>query len=136
MNLSALPDLRAVNDPAGAAVADDYTDLDNTQFLDAVRRAAASLQGHGVCGGDVVAIMLPNTATFVVSLFAAWRLGAVVTPINPSLTPAEVKYQVSDTIVTGVKHLTVTSCGERPQASKAKMRSVGSPMRDTSCSSV
>ena len=64
MNLSALPDLRAVNDPAGAAVADDYTDLDNTQFLDAVRRAAASLQGHGVCGGDVVAIMLPNTASF------------------------------------------------------------------------
>ena len=64
MNLSALPDLRAVNDPAGAAVADDNTDLDNTQFLDAVRRAAASLQGHGVCGGDVVAIMLPNTAGF------------------------------------------------------------------------
>ena len=44
MNLSALPDLRAVNDPAGAAVTDDHTDLDNTQFLDAVRRAAALLQ--------------------------------------------------------------------------------------------
>ena len=40
--------------------------------------------------------MLPNTASFVVSLFAAWRLGAAVTPINPSLRPAEVTYQVSD----------------------------------------
>ena len=55
------------------------------QFLAAVQRAAASLRGHGVSAGDVVAIMLPNTASFVVSLFAAWRLGAAVTPINPSL---------------------------------------------------
>ena len=40
--------------------------------------------------------MLPNTAGFVVSLFAAWRLGAAVTPINPSLRPAEVQYQLAD----------------------------------------
>ena len=40
--------------------------------------------------------MLPNTAAFVVSLFAAWRLGAAVTPINPSLRPAEVSYQLAD----------------------------------------
>src|SRR5262249_1087358 len=37
-----------------------------------------------------------NTAGFVVSLFAAWRPGAAVTPINPSLTPTEGGYQVSD----------------------------------------
>ena len=96
MNLSALPDQRAAENPLGAAVADDKTDLDNAQFLAAVQRAAASLRGHGVSAGDVVAIMLPNTASFVVSLFAAWRLGATVTPINPSLRPAEVTYQVSD----------------------------------------
>ena len=40
--------------------------------------------------------MLPNTAGFVVSLFAVWRVGAAVTPINPSLRPGEVTYQVSD----------------------------------------
>ena len=96
MNLSALPDQRAAEDPLRAAVADDKTDLDNAQFLAAVQRAAASLRGHGVTAGDVVAIMLPNTASFVVALFAAWRLGAAVTPINPSLRPAEVIYQVSD----------------------------------------
>ena len=96
MNLSALPDQRAAEDPFGPAVADDTTDLDNAQFLAAVRRAAAALRGHEVSAGDVIAIMLPNTATFVVSLFAAWRLGAAVTPINPSLRPAEVTYQVAD----------------------------------------
>jgi len=96
MNLAALPDRRAAKDPIGSAVADDKTDLDNTQFLAAVQRAAASLRARGISAGDVVAIMLPNTATFVVSLFAAWRLGATVTPINPSLTPTEVNYQVGD----------------------------------------
>jgi long-chain acyl-CoA synthetase len=96
MNLPALPDQRAIGNPSGPAVADDFTDLTNSQFLAAVQRAAASLRNRGVSAGDVVAIMLPNTASFVVSLFAAWRLGAAVTPINPSLTPTEVNYQVSD----------------------------------------
>jgi acyl-CoA synthetase (AMP-forming)/AMP-acid ligase II len=96
MNLSVLPDLRAAERPLGAAVADDTTDLNNSQFLDAVRRAAAVLSGQGVAAGDVVALMLPNTASFVVALFAAWRLGAAVTPINPSLRPAEVTYQLAD----------------------------------------
>ena len=96
MNLSALPDRRATENPSGPAVADDDTDLNNAEFLSAVQRAAATLQRHGVSAGDVVAIMLPNTAGFVVSLFAAWRLGAAVTPINPSLRPVEVDYQVSD----------------------------------------
>jgi long-chain acyl-CoA synthetase len=96
MNLSALPDRRAAENPSGSAVADDDIDLNNAEFLAAVHRAAASLQRHRVSSGDVVAIMLPNTASLVVSLFAAWRLGAAVTPINPSLRPAEVNYQVSD----------------------------------------
>lgn len=96
MHLGALPDLRAEQSPAAPAVADDHAELNNTQLLAAVRRAAAALRGRGVAAGDVVAVMLPNTADFVVVLFAAWRLGATVTPVNPSLVPAEVTYQVED----------------------------------------
>ena len=44
----------------------------------------------------MVAIQLPNTVEFVVSLFAAWRLGAAVTPVNPALSPQEVRYQLAD----------------------------------------
>ncbi|CAM3085616.1 AMP-dependent synthetase [Mycobacterium intermedium] len=96
MNLPTLPDLRAQQDPGAPAIADDRFDLNNAQFLDAVTGAAATLQAHGVRAGDVVAVMLPNTASLVVSLFAAWRLGAAVTPINPALAPAEAVYQVAD----------------------------------------
>jgi long-chain acyl-CoA synthetase len=96
MNLATLPDQRAKHDPTGPSLADDNAKLTNAEFLDAVVRAAAALQARGVSAGDVVAIMLPNTASFVVSLFAAWRLGAAATPINPGLAAAEVAYQVSD----------------------------------------
>ena len=75
MSMAALPDLRAAQNPAGAAVADDCTALSNIQFLHAVQRAAAFLHARGVVAGDVVAIMLPNATAFVVSMFAAWRLG-------------------------------------------------------------
>ena len=93
MNFSALPDLRAAKAPDAPAVADDDTDLNNTQFLDAVLRAGTVMRERGVSAGDVVAIMLPNRASFVVAMFAAWRLGAAVTPISPkcnaSLTRCE-----------------------------------------------
>ncbi|MBF5002083.1 AMP-binding protein [Nocardia sp. BSTN01] len=96
MHLSELPDLRSRRDPGGPCVADDQVELTNAEFADAVRRAATALAAHGVSSGDVVAVMLPNTVALVVSLFAAWRLGAAVTPINPSLVPAEAGYQVAD----------------------------------------
>ena len=60
MNLSALPDRRAAQAPEAPAVSDDNTDLNNTQFLGAVRRASATMREHGVATGDVVAIMIPN----------------------------------------------------------------------------
>jgi acyl-CoA synthetase (AMP-forming)/AMP-acid ligase II len=96
VNLSCLPDQRAAHDPIAPAVADDTGELNNAEFLDAVKHAAATLRGSGVSAGDVVAIKLPNTADFVVSLFAAWRLGAAVTPVNPSLSAPEVRYQLAD----------------------------------------
>ncbi|MGB9226890.1 o-succinylbenzoate--CoA ligase [Mycobacterium sp.] len=96
MNLAALPDRRAKQDPSGPSIADDDTNLTNAEFLDTIARAAAVLQAHGVSAGDVVAVMLPNTASFAVALFAAWRLGAAVTPLNPGLAAGEITYQVTD----------------------------------------
>ena len=43
MNLLALPELRAAQNPEGPAVADDSVSLNNTEFLQAVRRASAAL---------------------------------------------------------------------------------------------
>ncbi|MFD0365425.1 AMP-binding protein [Nocardia sp. GCM10030253] len=96
MILSTLPDRRAAAAPDAPAVTDDNIDLNNTEFLAAVRRAAASLRAAGVSTDDVVAIMLPDTAALVVSLFATWRLGATAAPINPSLTAKEASNQMAE----------------------------------------
>ncbi|MET8166341.1 AMP-binding protein [Streptomyces sp. NPDC005329] len=96
MNVASLPDRRAELDPHGAAVSDRHRSLTNTQLLSRVRTAARQLQDLGIGPGDVVAIKLTNRVEFVVLLFAAWRLGATITPVNPSMTDVEVVRQLQD----------------------------------------
>ncbi|WP_405136432.1 class I adenylate-forming enzyme family protein [Nocardia sp. NBC_01388] len=96
MNFASLPDRRAELDPQGPAVADRSQSLTNIQLLDRVRAAAQHLAQLGIGPGDVVALRLQNRAEFVVLLFAAWRLGATITPVNPSLTDIEVVRQLDD----------------------------------------
>lgn len=102
MHLPALPDIRAAQAPEGPAIADDSETLTNADFSSAVALAADVLSYRGVAAGDVVALMLPNSTSFVVGLFAAWRVGATVTPINPSLAAGEIAYQLHDSAATVV----------------------------------
>ena len=94
MNFASLPDRRADLDPNGPAVSDGTRSLTNAGLLDCVRAARRHLDELGVGAGDVVALKLRNRVEFVVLLFACWRLGATVTPVNPSLTEAEVARQL------------------------------------------
>lgn len=96
MNFASLPDRRAAHDPDGAAVSDGRQSLTNAQLLDRVRAAALQLQDLGIGPGDVVALKLTNRIEFVLLLFAAWRIGATITPVNPSMTDVEVDRQVKD----------------------------------------
>jgi acyl-CoA synthetase (AMP-forming)/AMP-acid ligase II len=96
MPFATLPDVRAEQSPDAPCIADDTLSLSNADFLQRVRAAASVLRRHGVGHGDVVAVMLPNRVELVVLLFAAWRLGAAVTPINPALTVSEAGHQLAD----------------------------------------
>jgi long-chain acyl-CoA synthetase len=96
MTFSTLPDRRAVADPGAAAVADSTHTLTNQEFLERVRSVAAQLTQHGIGTADMVAARLTNQVEFVILMFAAWRIGATITPVNPALTPAEVTRQLDD----------------------------------------
>jgi len=96
MHLAALPDERAVSDPGGRCLADGRRELDNATFAAEVRRMSCGLVEMGIGRGDVVAVVLPNSVELVTIMFAAWRLGAALTPVNPALTKPEAHYQVSD----------------------------------------
>ena len=62
------------------------------QFRAAVNRAANMLLAHGVRKGDAVALLMPNSAEYVIAYFACWQLGAVAGPINSLLKTQELAF--------------------------------------------
>ncbi|KUO07259.1 class I adenylate-forming enzyme family protein [Streptomyces sp. DSM 15324] len=122
MNFASLPDRRAALDPDGAAVSDGRQALTNVQLLSRVRAAARQLQDLGIGPGDVVALKLTNRVEFVLVLFAAWRLGATITPVNPNMTDVEVVRQLKDS---GARLLVVED-GSTAVAQGVGLLSVGS----------
>lgn len=96
MHWSTLPDERARKNPSGTCLSGETAELTNENFLSRVCRASTVLRTEGIGTGDVVALMMPNRVEFVIAMFAAWRLGATITPINPELTVGEAEYQISD----------------------------------------
>ncbi len=61
-----------------------------------VDRLAAALQKMGVKKGDRVAVHIPNSPQFVISYYAALRVGAVVVPCNIAYVARELEYQIKD----------------------------------------
>lgn len=93
--------------PAGTAVVavDDrltYAALDTR--VDAM---AAGLSARGVVRGDRVVVQLPNTAAFVVVVFALWRLGALPVFALPAHRRSDIAYFCRHTEAVGY-----VTCGE------------------------
>ena len=55
---------------------------------------AAALHNLGIEAGDRVALVLPACPEFVISMFAAAKLGATIVPLNPRLTTPELQYML------------------------------------------
>ncbi len=61
-----------------------------------VNRFATALSQLGVQKGDRIGVMLPNSPQFIITFFAAMRLGAIVVHINPTYTSRELRHQLED----------------------------------------
>lgn len=55
---------------------------------------AASLGNLGIGAGDRIALVLPAWPEFVVAMFAAAKLGAMIVPLNPRITLPELRYML------------------------------------------
>lgn len=77
-------------------IEDDGRRLSRDEFRRAVAGLAGLLSGRGIGRGDVVAAILPNRLEIVVTMFAAWQVGAAFMPVNPALTGDEAGYQLED----------------------------------------
>ena len=66
------------------------------ELKDLVYRLATALADLGVKKGDTVALYLLNSPQYIISYFAALKIGAKVTPISPVYTSIEVTHQLKD----------------------------------------
>ena len=67
---------------------------------------AAALAAMGVQRGDRVALVLPNCPQFFIAEFGAWKLGAIVAPVNPTYTERELEVALNATQAETVVTLT------------------------------
>jgi long-chain acyl-CoA synthetase len=78
-----------------------FSESDGRQFtyaeLDAaVNRAAAMLASRGVAKGDVVSLLMPNSAEYIIAYFACWKLGALAGPVNSLLKEHEIEFVMNN----------------------------------------
>ncbi len=59
-----------------------------------VNRTANMLRSHSVGKGDVVSLLMPNSAEYVIAYFACWKIGAVAGPVNSMLKGDEIVWAV------------------------------------------
>jgi acyl-CoA synthetase (AMP-forming)/AMP-acid ligase II len=68
-----------------------YAELDR-----AVNRTANLLKSKGIAKGDVVSLLMPNSAEYIIAYFACFKLGALAGPVNSLLKADEIQYVVNN----------------------------------------
>ncbi len=86
--------LRVNEDPQRPFVAFEDRRLTYAQVDAQADALAAALHELGIEAGDRIALTLPNWPEFIVSAFAAAKLGAVIVPLNPRFTSPELQYML------------------------------------------
>jgi len=68
----------------------------------AIDSFGTALHNLGIKQGDVIALLLPNSFQYVIAFYAAAKIGAIPTGINPTYKPLEVLHHLE---ITGAKSL-------------------------------
>jgi long-chain acyl-CoA synthetase len=66
------------------------------EFSAAVDSAAAMLATCGITKGDVVSLLMPNSAEYIIGYFACWQLGALAGPVNSLLKEHEIEFVMNN----------------------------------------
>lgn len=57
---------------------------------------AAAFMALGIRRGDRIALLLPNCPQFLIAQYGAWKIGAIVSPLNPMYTEYELEGPLRD----------------------------------------
>ncbi|SHG74291.1 fatty acid--CoA ligase family protein [Ornithinibacillus halophilus] len=102
MNITDQLTLTAKNQPKKAAYVFQDKETSYYELEVSVQRFASQLEKLGYKKGDHIALVVGNSPYFIISLYGALRIGAVVIPINPLYTPHEMAYILDNGDVKGI----------------------------------
>ena len=92
VNWSTIWDGIAAIDPERTAILGQQERITCSGLEDRAARLAGWLQRHGVVRGDRVACLLPNRPEYVITMYAAMKLGAVPVNLNHRYGSAELQH--------------------------------------------
>jgi len=95
-SLYELLDQTASQFPNQLAIIDSHFEFRYGELKLAVDRFASVLYERGFQKGDRIGLMLPNGHHYILSYYAAQRLGGVVVQVNPSYQISELQYMLDD----------------------------------------
>ena len=97
-NIRELLELRAKESPNKTFLC---SEADGRQFTygevdGAVDATARLLSSEGIVKGDVVSLLMPNCADYIIAYFACWKLGALAGPVNSLLKEHETAFVMNN----------------------------------------
>lgn len=96
MNIARISEEKSLEKPDWVRTIYEDRKITNREMLAETRKLASVLKGLGVVEGDRVIIQTPNCPEVFCAFSAAWRLGAVIVPINYMIGEEETAYIYRD----------------------------------------
>lgn len=94
IEISSLLTRRAADHPATPLLLSDDGALSYAEVDRQAAALAAALANLGLRKGDRIALVLPAWPEFAVAAFAAVKLGVVLVPLDPRLSPTDLRYRL------------------------------------------
>ncbi|HYN39653.1 MAG TPA: AMP-binding protein, partial [Rhodospirillales bacterium] len=134
INLSSFIAFHARQSPARCALKYRGEEISYAAFHERIRLVGGWLSSRGIGAGDVVAVLMKNSAAFLDIAFAVSHIGAVFLPINFRLSADEVAYIVENSgarILIADQELAASAVGVAPvilidEAAQANATRLGS----------
>src|SRR5947207_11109988 len=86
----------AASHPERPAIVGEPGEVTRGELAALANRAGNALRAQGICRGDRVLIVLPDSAEFIASFFGAAKIGAVAVPVNPFARSADYIHYIED----------------------------------------
>ena len=96
----------AARDPQHPAILFKGSTLTYGQLEQLSNACAAAFASLGIARGERIALLMPNCPQFVIAELGAWKVGAIVAPLNPLYADAELENALRESGATAIVALT------------------------------